>query len=83
MSCQATMRCGTGVAGVSRALVVQRRRHTAAGRSRLEGRTAAGESPVVLSWRGRSDTTQVPWDTRNPAGIREDHLLRLNTLTHR
>ena len=28
-------------------------------------------------------TTQVPRDTRNPVGIREDHLLRLITLIHR
>jgi hypothetical protein len=46
---------------------------------RLEGLAIEGDSPVgeidQPSWIG----TQVPRDTRNPVGIWEDHLPRLNT----
>ncbi len=44
----------------------------------LESGTIDGDSPVneVFSLSGSS---QVPRDTCNPVGIREDHLPRLNT----
>ena len=46
--------------------------------NRLKSRTIAGDSPVseeMTLMRGH----QVPQDTCNPVGIREDHLPRLNT----
>ena len=47
----------------------------------MESLAIDGESPVgvmIVNLVG----TRVPQDTSNPAGIREDHLPRLNT-THR
>jgi hypothetical protein len=38
-----------------------------------------GESPVCETELTVGAGTQVPRDTRNPVGIWEDHLLRLNT----
>ena len=44
------------------------------GRPVIEGENPVGETHVTLV-----QVTQVPRDTRNPVGIWEDHLLRLNT----
>ena len=57
-------------------------RHAMLFRTGLERPATAGESPVGGALCGLIGT-QVPRDTRNLAGIREDHLLRLNTLCHR
>ncbi len=44
------------------------------------GRSARdGESPVSETHGGMEHRPQVLRDTRNPVGIGEDHLLRLNT----
>ena len=48
-------------------------------RSGLERPTEEGESPVSETCNRSETIPQVPRDTRNPVGIREDHLLRLNT----
>jgi hypothetical protein len=44
------------------------------GRPVIEGENPVGETHVTLV-----QVSQVPRDTRNPVGIWEDHLLRLNT----
>ena len=44
----------------------------------LESVTKDGESPVSEAF-FLLRSSQVPRDTRNPVGIREDHLPRLNT----
>ena len=49
----------------------------------LESVAIEGESPVDENPSDLLIGTQVPRDTRNPVGIWEDHLLRLNTLYHR
>ncbi len=41
--------------------------------------TGEGESPVGEGDSALRDGAQVPRGTRNPVGIGEDHLLRLNT----
>ena len=43
------------------------------GRPAIEGKSPVFESMSHLSG------TRVPWDTWNPGGINEDHLVRLNT----
>jgi hypothetical protein len=45
----------------------------------MEMTAIEGDSPVGEKIIGSVIGTQVPRDTRNPVGIREDHLLRLNT----
>ena len=45
----------------------------------LESLTVEGESPVEKKYQSSLAETQVPRDTRNPVGIYEDHLIRLNT----
>jgi hypothetical protein len=45
----------------------------------LERPTRAGDSPVSETVGNSETKPQVPRDTRNPVGIKEDHLLRLNT----
>ena len=47
----------------------------------MESLATEGESPVGVKAMILA-STRVPQDTSNPAGIREDHLPRLNT-THR
>ena len=45
----------------------------------LERAITEGDNPVGEKTRSSESDTQVPRDTRNPVGIREDHLPRLNT----
>ncbi|MDL1948760.1 hypothetical protein FBQ97_02965 [Acidobacteria bacterium ACD] len=45
----------------------------------LESPAKEGESPVSERCRDSRPCTRVPRGTRNPVGIREDHLPRLNT----
>lgn len=47
--------------------------------SGLESPVIEGESPVAESHGSVLRAPQVPRDTRNPVGIHEDHLIRLNT----
>jgi hypothetical protein len=48
-------------------------------RKGLEQPVIEGDNPVSEKHKDSETIPQVPRDTRNPVGIKEDHLLRLNT----
>ena len=57
---------------------MDRIKHRLAEMKQTESCTKESDS-LVIEMRGRPAVSGVPQDTRNPVGMREDHLLRLNT----